>query len=64
MLGSMKDLIPNEHRGFLAGDLFHYTVKTRPDHRNPPDPCTRETEESERLAVPVKDLQPRREIRG
>ena len=50
-----KDLVPNEYRGFLAGDLFHYTVKNRPGHNNPPDEGTRETEGAEGKALKVSE---------
>lgn len=54
-----KDFIPNEYRGFLNGDRFHYTVKARPGHNNPPDGCARETEADELRAIPMDKLPPR-----
>lgn len=54
-----KDFIPNEYRGFLNGDRFHYTVKARPGHNNPPDGCARETEADELRAIPIENLPPR-----
>jgi hypothetical protein len=51
-----KDLIPNEYRGFLKGDLFHYTVKSRPDCNNAPDNCAVEAEADESRAVRLGDL--------
>lgn len=38
------DPIRNRAREPKEGDMYHYTVATRPRHVNPPDPCTRETE--------------------
>jgi uncharacterized protein (DUF2235 family) len=38
------DPIRNRAREPKPGDLFHYTVASRPGCVNPPDPCTRETE--------------------
>jgi hypothetical protein len=55
-----KDPIPNEYRGFLNGDRFHYTVTATPGHNNPPAGALRETEQDEEEAARVKDL-PRRE---
>jgi hypothetical protein len=55
-----KDFIPNEYRGFLQGDRFHYTIKARPDCNNPPDPCTIEAEADESQAKGLKDLVPNR----
>lgn len=54
-----KDFIPNEYRGFLKGDRFHYTVRERPDHKNPPQELVSETQEDEMRAVRLKDLPPR-----
>jgi uncharacterized protein (DUF2235 family) len=54
-----KDFIPNEFRGFLDGDRFHYTVKERPGHHNPPADCTRETDAEELLSARLSDLPPR-----
>jgi uncharacterized protein (DUF2235 family) len=51
-----KDLIPNEYRGFLKGDRFHYTVNARPDHNNPSGEFVRETTEDEAHAVRLTDL--------
>ena len=51
-----KDLVQNEHRGFLAGDLFHYTVKDRPGHHNPPANSTRETEPGEAKALKISEF--------
>lgn len=41
---------PREPR---PGDRFHYSVSARPRHVNPPDPCERETEITERIASEV-----------
>ena len=38
------DPIRNRAREPKEGDMYHYTVASRPRHVNPPDPCTRETE--------------------
>jgi uncharacterized protein (DUF2235 family) len=54
-----KDFIPNECRGFLKGDRFHYTVRERPNHNNPPRERFDETQENEMGALQVKDLRPR-----
>jgi hypothetical protein len=54
-----RDVIPNEYRGFLKGDRFHYTVKARPNHHNPPDRCVHETVEDELRASPMTALPPR-----
>jgi hypothetical protein len=54
-----RDFIPNEYRGFLKGDRFHYTVKARPNHHNPPNECVRETEEDELRAILMTALPPR-----
>lgn len=60
LLRPPKDLIPNEFRGFLIGDRFHYSVKDRPKHNNPPAAeFARETEQEEALAVRITDLSPR-----
>jgi hypothetical protein len=53
-----KDVIPDEFRGFLKGDRFHYTVHDRPNHNNAPREVARETEADELRAVRVKDLTP------
>jgi uncharacterized protein (DUF2235 family) len=53
-----KDAIPNEFRGFLKGDRFHYTVKDRPDHNNAPSELVRETEADEMVAIRIQDLAP------
>jgi len=58
-LNPPKDLIPNEFRGFLKGDRFHYTVRERANHNNPPQGLVGETEEDEMRAVRLKDLAPR-----
>lgn len=50
------DLIPNEYRGFLKGERFHYTVEARSDHNNPSGEFVRETEQEEAHAVRLKDL--------
>jgi uncharacterized protein (DUF2235 family) len=57
-----RDLIPNEFRGFLKGDRFHYTVDTQPrsDRNNPPGEVVRESERDEGQAARRKEL-PRRE---
>jgi hypothetical protein len=57
-----KDLIPNEHRGLLQGDRFHYTVTERPDHNNAPSEHVRESERDEGIAVEVAAL-PQRQVR-
>ncbi len=54
-----RDFIPNEYRGFLQGDRFHYTVKARPDHHNPPNECAHEMEEDELHAISMAALPPR-----
>ena len=54
-----RDFIPNEYRGFLKGDRFHYTVKARRNHHNPPNECAREMEEDELHAIPMAALLPR-----
>ena len=41
------DPIRNRAREPKAEDTFHYTVAARARHVNPPDPCTRETEQLE-----------------
>jgi uncharacterized protein (DUF2235 family) len=41
------DPIRNRAREPKADDTYHYTVATRARHVNPPDPCTRETEQLE-----------------
>lgn len=51
-----RDLIPNEYRGFLNGDLFHYRVEERANHNNPPADCAHESEESELRGIPIADL--------
>ena len=51
-----KDLIPNEHRGLLEEDRYHYTVVERADHNNPRPEMLLETENDERAAIPVVDL--------
>lgn len=56
LLHPPKDFIPNEYRGFLAGDRFHYTVKERPDHHNPPNGCALETSSEESVAILLRDL--------
>lgn len=54
-----KDFIPNEFRGFLKGDRFHYTVHERPGHNNAPRELVSETQEDEMRAVRLRDLTPR-----
>jgi hypothetical protein len=54
-----KDFIPNEFRGFLKGDRFHYTVTDRADHNNPPREHPAETQESEKAAIRLKEIRPR-----
>ena len=54
-----KDFIPNEYRGFLKDDRFHYTVKARPNHSNPPNECAYETEAGELHAIPMTAITPR-----
>jgi hypothetical protein len=51
-----KDLIPNEMRGFLKGDRFHYTVRERANHNNPPRAALLESEPDEIRGVRLKDL--------
>jgi len=53
------DFIPNEFRGFLKGDRFHYSVKARIKHHNPPSECAHEAVEEEPRAVRISDLPPR-----
>ncbi|HEX6639337.1 MAG TPA: DUF2235 domain-containing protein [Steroidobacteraceae bacterium] len=43
-IGDNFDPIRNRAREPKEGDLYHYTVATRPGHVNPPEPCARETE--------------------
>ena len=59
-----KDFIPNEYRGFLKGDLFHYTVKERPDCHNPPADCATETEKDEKVAPRISELPPKEAVAG
>ena len=54
-----KDLIPNEHRGFLKGDRFHYTVQDRLNHNNSPRELVHETQDDEMRAIRVQNLTPR-----
>lgn len=49
-IGDNFDPIRNRAREPKSGDLFHYTVRARARHVNPPDPCTRETEALEARA--------------
>jgi Uncharacterized conserved protein len=42
-----KDFIKNPYRKLGEKDRFHYTVKPKPDHCNPPENCTVETETDE-----------------
>jgi hypothetical protein len=55
-----KDLIPNEFRGFLKGDRFHYMVNDRDkaNHKNAPRELARETKADEMVAVRIQDLAP------
>jgi uncharacterized protein (DUF2235 family) len=46
-IGGNFDPIRNRAREPKADDRFHYTVMARPKHVNPPDPCSRETEQLE-----------------
>lgn len=46
-IGDNFDLIRNRSREPKEGDRYHYTVAGRLKHVNPPDPCTRETEDNE-----------------
>lgn len=46
-IGKNFDLIRNRSREPKEGDLYHYTVALRDKHVNPPDPCSRETEDLE-----------------
>lgn len=55
-LSPPKDLVQNEYRGFLAGDLFHHTVKDRPGHNNPPADSARETEAGEAKALKISEF--------
>jgi uncharacterized protein (DUF2235 family) len=54
------DMIPNEYRGFLTGDRFHYSLIERADHNNPQADAVRESEEDELTALAVTDLPVRR----
>ena len=54
-----RDFIPNEYRGFLKGDRFHYTVNARPNHHNLPNECVYETEADELHAISMPALPPR-----
>jgi uncharacterized protein (DUF2235 family) len=49
-IGDNFDPIRNRPREPKADDRFHYTVSARQRHVNPPDPCTRETEQLEPTA--------------
>jgi hypothetical protein len=46
-IGDNFDPIRNRAREPKEGDSYHYTVAARARHVNPPDPCTRETEQLE-----------------
>jgi hypothetical protein len=52
-IGDNFDKILSRPREPKPDDRFHYTVAARPQHVNPPDPCTRETEITEAQAVLV-----------
>lgn len=54
-----SDLIPNEYRGFLKGDRFHYTVTERPGHNNAPEGSNVESEAEEAEAIPISEIPPR-----
>jgi uncharacterized protein (DUF2235 family) len=54
-----RDYIPNEYRGFLQGDRFHYTVSERADHHNAPADGLREAEQDETVSQRIADLQAR-----
>jgi hypothetical protein len=56
------DFIPDAYRDFLKGDRFHYAVKARPNHNNPPDDYVHETEADELKAIPMADLERREAI--
>lgn len=58
-----KDVIPDEFRGFLKGDRFHYTVQERDKatHNNAPRDLMRETEADELSATRIRDLTPQSE---
>lgn len=43
----------------LKGDCFHYTVKSLPNHHNPPNECTYETAEDALHTRPMIALPPR-----
>jgi|GEM_PF-1149556 len=53
------DFVPNEYRGFLKGDRFHYTVRAKPNHNNLPDDPVNETEADELKAIPIAKLESR-----
>jgi uncharacterized protein (DUF2235 family) len=53
------DLIPNEYRGFLKDDRFHYTVEFRDGHNNASEDSPRESESDESFAIPLSELPPR-----
>jgi pimeloyl-ACP methyl ester carboxylesterase len=55
------DAVPNEYRGFLKDDRFHYTVAERPGHNNAPQNCRRESKEDEGRAARLSEL-PKREV--
>ena len=46
-IGENFDPIHNRSREPKPGDFYHYTVAARPKCVNPPDPCDRETEQTE-----------------
>lgn len=56
-----KDAIPNEYRGFLKKDRFHYTVSERPGHSNAPQDCSRESQDDEARATRLGEL-PQRQL--
>ena len=55
------DAIPNEYRGFLKQDRFHYTVSERSQHNNAPQNCSRESQDDEARAIRIDKL-PQRQL--
>jgi uncharacterized protein (DUF2235 family) len=51
------DLLPNNYRGFMKDDRFHYTVGHRDGHNNAPANSRRESESDEANAQPVRAIQ-------
>ena len=55
-LSKPRDLVQNKFRDFLAGDLFHHTMKDRPGQNNPPADAARETEAGEAKALKISEF--------